>query len=275
LLYAIWNLRGRRLLIAKLAGGGKPEAVDAINRPFRLSVNGSDLALIASELPIYFSGGVIQSLMPGANVPADSPRGKPLALLDDPEAWTADSKPDKTFEAPLRGVPRVRGPFDVTAPVGCLPSGERDGKRLTFTLQPLASTHGLIPRYISLTARPGQEIPIPNGTTRLGIWVHGNSTWAQVKFGVRNADGKTRLMPNYDFAGRMADNFDGWRFLDTGNLVDDALQSGSCRLDRIVVTMPERQVYVDQLRTTAKPQISIWGLRAIRGQLPAVSYLPW
>jgi hypothetical protein len=276
-LYAIWNLRGCRQLTARFAAGGKPQAVDALNRPVSVSATGSDLPLIAGELPIYVSGVTIESLASGANVPGAPPAGEQLATLDDPEAWTVDFEPDKAFEAPRewRGVPKVRGPFDITAPAGDLPAGAPEGKRLTFSLKPLAGTHGLIPRYIALTAKPGKEIPIPKGTIRLGVWVRGNSTWGQVKLGIRSDDGSKRLLLDDDLAARMTDNFDGWCFLDTGDAGDEALPSGSWKLDRLVVTMPERQVYVDELRKTEKPQLSLWGLHAIRGPLPIVNYLPW
>jgi hypothetical protein len=264
-------------LTARFAAGGKPQAVDALNRPVSVSATGSDLPLIAGELPIFVSGVTIESLASGANVPGAPPAGEQLATLDDPEAWTVDFEPDKAFEAPRewRGVPKVRGPFDITAPAGDLPAGAPEGKRLTFSLKPLAGTHGLIPRYIALTAKPGKEIPIPKGTIRLGVWVRGNSTWGQVKLGIRSDDGSKRLLLDDDLAARMTDNFDGWCFLDTGDAGDEALPSGSWKLDRLVVTMPERQVYVDELRKTEKPQLSLWGLHAIRGPLPIVNYLPW
>ena len=48
-----------------------------------------------------------------------------------------------------------------------------------------------------------------------------------------------------------------------------------CKLYRIVITVPEQQVYVDELLTTAKPEIAIWGLYTIGTKPPPVSYLPW
>jgi hypothetical protein len=155
------------------------------------------------------------------------------------------------------------------------PPGTRLKKAINLALQPLPGKHGLIPRYVSLVAKPGKEIAIPAGATRLGLWVYGNSTWAQVKLGVRSKDGKVRLLLADDTPCRMADNFDGWRFLDTGFLADDEFQRGQWVIDRIVVTMPEQQVYVDDLLTTQKPQIAIAGVQAIKDTLPAITYQPW
>jgi len=39
--------------------------------------------------------------------------------------------------------------------------------------------------------------------------------------------------------------------------------------------MPEKQVYVDELMTTPKPEGAIWGLSAMDTLLPDVNYLPW
>ena len=70
-------------------------------------------------------------------------------------------------------------------------------------------------------------------------------------------------------------NFDGWRFLTTDGLADETFQSGQWSVNRIVVTMPEQQVYVDDLLTTKKPQIAVWGVYGINDVLPPISYQPW
>ena len=106
------------------------------------------------------------------------------------------------------------------------------------------------------------------------MWVYGNSTWADVKLGIEDEQGDHRLLLAGDRSSRMTDNFDGWRFLRTGDL-DPEIASGSCKVNRLVVTMPEQQVYVDELLTTAKPEIAIWGLFAMNDPQPSVNYLPW
>ncbi len=145
---------------------------------------------------------------------------------------------------------------------------------LTFTLNPLPGKHGLIPRYVSLSVKPSKEVSIPAGTTELGTWVYGNSTWAEIRLGVEGENGNKWLILAGDRSSRMADNFDGWRFLQTGDLGAE-VASGSCKITRLVVTMPEQQVYIDELITTPKPQIAISGLYALDGPPPSVSYLPW
>lgn len=271
-LYAIWNLRGERQVTVTLTANGMPQLIDALNRPVKANTAHTTWRFTASELPVYLTGDTITSIRAGELVPQPAPGGKLIGSLASADAWVIDTAPDKAFEAPRewRGVPKVMGTFTVAA----VPYGKA-GQAMTLTLQPLAGVHGLIPRYVSLTAKPGKAIPIPAGTTRLGIWVYGHSTWAQVKLGVRSKEGKTRLLLADDLSSRMTDNFDGWRFVDTGWLGDDEFQRGSWTIDRIVVTMPERQVYVDELITTPRPQIALSGIVALNDPLPAYTYQPW
>ena len=274
-LYALWNLRGERTVTLTVAG--IPQVLDALNRPVKTAVRGGKMQLTLSEMPTYLTGATVDSLLPGENVPQALPLRTLLGTLDNPADWTVDAAPDEAFQAPRewRGVPKVQGDFTVATTLLPPPSGGKAAPAMSFMLQPKLDTHGLIPRYVSLTAKPGKEIPIPAGATRLGLWVYGNSTWAQVKLGVKSKDGKIRLLLADDLASKMADNFDGWRFLDTGYLADDAFQSGEWSINRIVVTMPEQQVYVDDLLTTKKPQIAVWGAHAMKDVLPAISYQPW
>ena len=53
------------------------------------------------------------------------------------------------------------------------------------------------------------------------------------------------------------------------------MEDGQCKLQRIVVMMPQQQVYVDDLLTTPQPRISICGLYALNDPPPDATYLPW
>ncbi len=284
-LYAIWNVRGRRQVTVRLAAGESVEVLDVVNRPVKVSLSGGELLLEASDLPLYLRGAEIAAIEPGPNLDERLPEHILLNSLDRLSNWTVDTEADTSFEAPGRwtGVPKVMGRFDIAYNKELKPLGTKARGALTFTLRPLSDKHGLIPRYVSLSAQPGKEILIPAGTTELGMWVYGNSTWADVKLGIEDEQGDHRFLlaaqvdPDNEQASRssrMTDNFDGWRFLRTGDLGPE-IASGSCKVNRLVVTMPEQQVYVDELLTTAKPEIAIWGLFAINDPQPSVNYLPW
>ena len=275
-LYAIWNLRGRRHVNVRLAAAEPVEVLDAFNRPVKAPQRGRELLLEASDLPLYLRGAEIAAIEPGPNLDERLPERILLNSLDRLSDWTVDTEADTAFEAPgeWTGVPKVMGGSDIACNKGLRPPGTKARGALTFTLRPLSGKHGLIPRYVSLSAQPGKEIPIPAGTTELGVWVYGNSTWAELKLGVENEQGDRRLLLADDRSTRMTDNFDGWRFLRTGDL-GSGIASGSCKVNRIVVTMPEQQVYVDELLTTSKPHVAVWGLYAICEPPPSVNYLPW
>ena len=70
------------------------------------------------------------------------------------------------------------------------------------------------------------------------------------------------------------DNFDGWRFLQTDWLKPEAAE-GSFKINRILIEMPEQQVYVDDLVTTPEPEILISGIYALATKPPAINYLAW
>lgn len=277
-LCALWNLRGERSVTLGVKDKPEIEVMDAINRPVVFREEGDQVLLTISDLPVYVSGAEITAVRPGPNVEWSLPERTVLSPLDGLEGWQLDTEPDEEFGKPgeWTGVPRVMGKFDVTTLAGVAPVPEGKGA-MSFTQKPLEGKHGLIPRYVSLTARPGREIPVPRGTTRLGVWVRGNSTWADVKFGVVNDKGERRvLLDDRTFSfGQIMDNFDGWRFLDTGPLDDPDIQGGRCKVDRIVIVMPEQQVYVDELLTTPRQEIAIWGLSAMDARCPDVNYLPW
>lgn len=275
-LCAVWNLRGARRLTATLGAGGRPRIVDALNRPVPVVADGQLLRLTASEMPIYLLGGDITAIAVGDYLP-QSARGTRITSLDDPSHWILDTAPDRAFELPRewRGMPKVMGDFAISLAKTPRLSGASTGQSLTFILASMPGTHGLIPRYVSLHARAGHDIPLPAGTTRLGAWIHGHSSWGQVKLGLKSLDGRTRLIQVEDNASKLADNFDGWRFLETDLQSDNAFLTGQWFLDRIVLSMPEQQVYVDELRTTAQPQLSIGSVYAIKDTIPAFNYLPW
>lgn len=280
-LYALWNLRGSRRIEAVVAPGGHPRVTDTFNREVPAKIESGKMNLVISDLPIYVTGATLTGVIPLENIPQPEPQGILVARLDDSGDWIEDTTRDTALEAPIeewRGMPRVKGNWSIgTVEIAVAPNMPVGGhlRALSFRLNPQEKPHGLIPRYVSLSAKPGKEIQVPKGTTRLGLWLYGKSTWAEVKIGVTDVpSGESWLILQGDTSSRMADNFDGWRFVDTGDLGED-VANGSCVIDRLVVTMPQQQVYVKDLLTTVDPEIAVWGITAIIGKNPTYTYLPW
>ena len=280
-LYALWNLRGSREVEAAVASGGQPSVRDTFNREVVPQVCSGTMNLRVSDLPIYVTGCTLTAVEPLKNVPDPVPQGTIIAGLDNHGDWTQEAARNSQLEAPLeewRGMPKVKGEWSVgNVEVATAPHMPFDGevRTLSFRLLPQKQHHGLIPRYISLSIAPGKEIPIPKGTTRLGLWLHGRNTWAQVKIGIKDSrTGERHLLLHGDTSSQMTDNFDGWRFVDTGDL-GEAVSNGCWRVDRLVVIMPEQQVYVKDLMTTADPEIAVARLTAVPRQNRPYTYLPW
>jgi len=280
---ALWNPIGKRTVTAQLAAGGAATVFDAVNRPLPVRMQGNNLVLEISDLPIYVRGARIEKVVPGANTPDALPTRKLLASLEKITDWTVDTAVDPTLDKPLMGgdwgVKKVPGQFQMTlAPA--TPPGVKAGGSMKVAQQPGTLTaHPYIPRYVSLRLKPGKEVTIPAGTTELGLWVYGNSSNAQIKLEFQGADGKRFFTLDYNGDmrcpdARYFDLFDGWRFLRTGDL-DEAFKNGECKLVRIVVAMPEKQVYIDNLVSTPKPEILLSGLYAMNGKPAAVNYQPW
>ena len=278
-LYALWNLRGRREVAITRAGKGVAKAVDAMNRPVEPRQDGEKLSLVLSDLPLYVRGVTIRGIEPGRNVPPGSGGSwKRIASLPKVGDWSIDRRSDLKFGAPRkwRGVPRVRGNFTVRAAAGLSASGP-DAHDAVRVAQRRHVASGIIPRYVKLRWKPDAAIALPAGTTKLGIRVYGNSTWAEVKFLLRRPGGREIIILEDDLNGVMADNFDGWRLLSTPYLARLGVNTadGGYKLVGLVVTMPEQQVYVDELVTTVQPWVALSGVYVSERKDAPISYLPW
>jgi len=282
-LCAVWNLRGQREAILELKGAGEPELLDALNRPVEAHKTDGGLSVMLTDLPLYVMGVEVAGVRPGAKVAETlPPQWRRIADLPDVADWTVDRQPDLEFGAVKsgtvlwRGVPRVLGRFTLKAAPQIVPPGTKTADAIKL-IQGRHHASGLVPRYVQLRLPVDRAIPITPGTTRLGIWVYGNATWAEVKFRVRDASGDEQLLLQNDRKGTMADNFEGWRFLSTPYLATLApkIADGGWTLAGVTVTMPEQQIYVDDLVSTPRLWVALAGLYASDEKGPPIDYLPW
>lgn len=275
-LYAIWNVYGARHVSLAVAAGGHPVVRDAFNRPVAAPVKAGRMTLAISDLPTYVSGATLTTMLQGGNVPEPPTGGTLLARLDRADDWTVETGRDGILEEPAWCMPRVPGAWRVaTATLPAIPGLPAAGGKapaLSLRLQPPTDDKplGVLARYVALTRAPGKEIPIPKGTTRLGIWLYGRSTWSQVKIGAKNTSTGAA-----GFIGReIFDNFDGWRFVELGSL-QDSLADGHWAINRLAVCMPPKQVYVKDVRPTANPEVAVGAIVAFADKLSLINYLPW
>jgi len=302
-IYVLWNLRGEREVRLVTTGGGRATVVDGLNRPVKPRTSGRGLVVTISDLPTYVRGVQVERVEPGRNVPQElPPQWKQIARLPEVSDWTIDRQPNADFGAPRvwSGGPRVVGRFQVSAEPSMIVPGSRTRDAVKIA-QGRHHVSGLVPRYATLRYAPEKAIPIPCGTTRLGVWVYGNSTWAEIKFCLQDESGAEHIVLSEDPSAVMCDNFDGWRFLaspylakpewsrwmvseekpeaffarlDKGYFGGD-IAEGNYKLTGFIVTMPEQQVYVDELVSTPEPWIALSGLYGSDEKDLPVNYLPW
>ncbi|MCH2131098.1 MAG: hypothetical protein MK179_18300 [Pirellulaceae bacterium] len=265
-LYALWNLRGERKVRLRLTSGGNPTVVDALNRPLPVSTNSKELSLTLSELPTYVRGIQIEGIEPGINIPQQwSGRWKQLASLPDPSTWNMDGQ-DGTDKFMISAAPELMAPKASAADALSIRLSQRDDGR-----------HGILHRHLRLAIDPAETIEIPTGTTRLGLWVYGNSTWAEIRFRVRDRNGEEYVPLKDNVGSIMTDNFDGWRFLSTPYLhkFGTDISDGGHQVVGLEIAMPEKQVYVDELISTIRPWIAVSGIYISDHQDIPINYLPW
>ena len=278
-LCAVWNLRGQREATLELKGAGEPELLDALNRPVEVHKTDGGISVMLTDLPLYVRGVEVTGVQPGTRAAETlPPQWRRIADLPGVADWTIDRQPDLGFGAAKswRGVPRVLGRFALKAAPQIAPPGTKTSDAIRL-IQGRHHASGLVPRYVQLRLPADRAIPIAPGTTRLGIWTYGNATWAHVKFLLRDAAGDEQLLLQNDRKGIMADNFEGWRFLSTPYLATLApkIADGGWTFTGVTVTMPEQQVYVDDLVSTPRPWVALAGLYSSDEKGPPINYLPW
>jgi hypothetical protein len=265
-LYALWNLRGERKVRLTLAPGGKSMVVDALNRPLQVSPNSNEVSLTLSDLPLYVRGIRIEAIEPVANVPQPlASHWKQLVSLPDPAAWNMAGEAG-TDEFVISSAPELMAPKASAADALSIRLSQRDRGR-----------HGILHRRLSLAIDPAETIEIPAGTTRLGLWVYGNSTWAEIRFRVRDRSGEEYVPLEDNVGSIMTDNFDGWRFLSTPYLhkFGTDIADGGHKLVGLEIAMPEKQVYVDEVVTTRSPWLAVSGIYVSDQKDLPINYLPW
>ena len=278
-LCALWNLRGRRRVTLSSSDDADFTVVDALNRPIETRKDPDGLSLVLGDLPTYVLGPRVERITPNTNVPELlSADWKRIAPLPGPSQWSIERQPDPAFGKPGKwgGVPRIRGNFAIIRPQPLIAPGldKFDGIRIS---QDRHHASGLVPRYARLTLDASKTIAIPAGTTRLGLWVYGNDTWAEIKFRIQDAQGNEYIPLERDPGAVMADNFTGWRFLCTPylNKFGTDIAQGGHRVVGLVVAMPEQHVYVDELVTTAHPWVAVSGVYVSERPDVPINYMPW
>ena len=222
---AFWAARGMADFTVEFDSAADVRIFDMYGREKKFS--GKSVTVHAGESPAYMISDKPAKSVKTANrtFPKDMKRtekASPLLALDDPVLFESGYTPD----------PQVAGghsflPYMVPSDLFEL-SGAEDaekGNSLKVTLKPKkGEVSDFVTEYTTFrlktpTLIPGTEDP---ATAALGIWVRGNSNWAQLRFEIEDAEGEVFKgittggwgCDIYDWPGNMAVNFDGaWTVL--------------------------------------------------------------
>ncbi len=270
---ALWTIRGERDVRLSLADDAEITITDAMGNQEKKKSRGREVKVTLNASPRYVTGAEVNGITCGetryeSGLSADATR---LVAMDTLESWEIDATRDEDLERYIWD--QIRRPGKLTwqtvndAVRGnvirvVLDDGQHGPRTASFYNRLKAR------RPIELSGEPGH----------LGMWVHGNSSWARITFELVDAEGETWSNMGAAADDGLADwntndtesttfvNFDGWRQLSValpgqhpfdnynwrrncnwrhrgGNgLVDYPL-----KLTGIVVEMRERLVYIDEL----------------------------
>jgi hypothetical protein len=288
--YALWNVSGSRKVNVALAQGGRPAVWDTFNRPMDVRVSSGTMDLPISDLPVYVTGTVLNKVASGQDTTAARSGGKLLAQFSAPDDWA--QTPGRGYWQPGWANARVMGNWKAAAgQFPALPGFAADKGRMqavSFKLVMKDETKtdtafGLLAREGFIALKAGREVPVPQGTTRLGVWVYGHSTWGQVMVNMRDTrTGGETVAGGWGIWAisrpdqEICDNFDGWRLLDVGSLAE-TVTKGNCVINGVYVAAFPQQVYVKDVKTIQDPEITIGGVVAFseKAIAPVNTYLPW
>jgi hypothetical protein len=213
--YALWNVRGKRLVTLNLAADGNVAVTDAMNNTRVVASKNKQATVITDPSVIYVTGVEVVSAMVGDADHSDvapATNARPIADLAD-GTWALTSARDTTYENGTFAVQRFPGKF-----ASEITDDPVHRKVLSSTLDKQETEHELMPWYNILA--PTSPATIAGAPSHLGLWVKGASDWGRVIYVLRDAQGEkwtsigTQDQYNCDDVhSASAFNFDGWRYV--------------------------------------------------------------
>lgn len=217
---ALWTIRGERDLTLSLADDAAVTITDAMaNQETRQSRDG-EVSLTINSTPRYVSGADVTAVTCGAAryQPGLAPGASLLTALDTLDSWDIVTARDEDYENhiwdQIQRPGRLRWETVDDTDQGSLMQVALDEEQGG---PPTASYYGRL--------RAQNPIELPGEPKRLGMWVHGNSSWARIAFELVDAEGEAWINIGAAKDDGLADwntndtesttfvNFDGWRQL--------------------------------------------------------------
>ena len=270
---ALWTIRGERDVRLSLVDDGVVTTTDAMgNQQIRQSSAG-EVSVTINSSPIYVTGVEVNDVTCGEARyrPGLSPDAQVLSDMNSLDSWQVVPDRDEDFERHIWD--QIRRPGKLRWKTS---SDSQRGKVVRISLDGEQHGPGTASFYNRLKAR--EPIELQGSPGYLGMWVHGNSSWARLTFELVDAEGEMWTNMGAAADDGLADwntndsesttfvNFDGWRQLSValpGQYSIDGYhwprncnwrhRGGDGRVDYplkltgIVVEMREQLVYIDEL----------------------------
>jgi len=213
--YALWSVRGSRMVSFQASPGSKPMLTDSQGNSQAVAVRGGRASIELGTEPQWLElAGEIYSFQAEQAHHGERPpvHARPLARLGDLDRWQVEKTSIPELQALDDSIPVAPAMFQLGRA-----SGKDAGQKalaLHLTNDPRLSPHRL--RYARL--RPVAPVIIPRHTANLGLWIRGNGA-ASVDLELEDAAGlrwttilpRPRLSFGMDYRGPQA--FDGWRYI--------------------------------------------------------------
>jgi hypothetical protein len=224
--YALWTARGTADVSLAFDRAAAVHQSDMFGRTTERKASANAIGLTASGEPTYVvaPGPVSAITVRGRAYPDDQPPPTATVRVADAMArvadWELDGKPDDRLEnVPAVGnknyLPfRQLGRYELRSV-----NDDQKGACVELELRHDREVVPFLPEYAVLRLKA--PAPIQGQPTTLGVWVKGDSNWAQLMWEFEDAQGERWLSCGtggygcdvYDWPRQASANFDGWNFV--------------------------------------------------------------
>ena len=213
--YALWTLRGERLVTMTLAAEGAMNVTDSMNNTKVVASQGKQVTFTTGPSVLYVTGGEAASVQVGEPDHSDvAPPEGALQVADLGDGgWRYTSQRNTDLETNQSAIRPYLGRFS-----GKVVEDADHGRVLQSTLEKQDVAHELMPWYNTLS--PAKPMPITGAASHLGVWVKGASDWGRIIYVLRDAAGERWTSIGYpdqwncdDVHSWSSFNFDGWRYV--------------------------------------------------------------
>jgi len=238
--YAIWAPRGCRETKLTFGGEAALTLTDVYGR--EKTSAGRELTISASTAAHYVTTKTrVASVSAGKSwFPADEPPKSFAAVepMDSLKNWSVGELKWLEHKTGSNFPHRMKGNFELREA-----DDQEKGKCLEIELKPEGQVWEMLHEHVYLKLTTPLTAAGP--CEYVGVWVKGNSSWGDVLFEVKGADGGGKLL-GPDWSATTSISFDGWNFI-RFKLPDGPNWRSKLQLVGLVVSVPRQMLYATEM----------------------------